>query len=502
MPPSLTLVPDSPNRETIERAIEVAKELKRRREANPLKYMRWLPGQHAFLSSTAKQKCMRSGNQMTGKTTAGVQETHGRCTGTHPYRPDLPKPPVEIMCVGGTHTQSLTIQQKFWNLIDRRELMDDCFFDDKKGAFTGKYPKARYKNGSVVHFESGRGDVLSKAGKTLDAVWIDEPPRSERLYSELRKRIARKNGDLYLTFTPVNAPVEWIKEECEAGRIEDLHFPITVPNLTFVGTNEVICLEDGTPCDQEWLDAYIANELPYEVPVVIGGEWEFRADGQLFRAYRDSGDQAHVSADVEDCEYDFCLGIDHGFDTFAACATLLGVKKRSLYGHHHEVVVLGEWYSDGETTTDQDAEAIVDLARSVAPHLSKRKAWAQLHRVFGDVPHGGKKMSVSRKSNAELMRAIARVLGTNDLKPIIRTVRKPQRSRAFNFKRLHQLMLWPGGFQVHPRCERLRKCLLNSDGRANDQWSHQIDSMRYGINHILLENRTWRLAPAPQVHQV
>ena len=41
-------------------------------------------------------------------------------------------------------------------------------------------------------------------------------------------------------------------------------------------------------------------------------------------------------------------------------------------------------------------------------------------------------------------------------------------------------MVRPGGFTVHPRCERLIESLHRWRGR-DDEWKHAIDGLRYSL---------------------
>lgn len=438
---------------------------------------------------------------MMGKTWAGCAETWWRLTRSHPYRPDLnAKPPPTIIVVGATWPQTNTIQEKMWALCERAQLEESCVFDRAKGALRGKYPTLRLRNGAIAHFTAAAGDVLSIAGKTVDAVWIDEPISDPRLYGELQKRVARRNGDIYMTFTPVNARVDWLKELCEKdleqGGIQDLHYPITVDHLRFVDSGELIRLEDGTPCDQAWLNAYIAETLEYEVPVVIGGEWEFRTEGALWKHYRDSGADSHVCTrdDLPDLDWRACLGIDHGDAEFASCATLVLVHDTG--DGQPQVVVLDEWHSDGSTTTREDAKAILDL---VTRNLEG--GWAGLSAVYGDVPHSGRKRGQGRKSNRQLSAALARELGKpKEALPVpIRPVRKPPGSVNWGHKFIHNAMLTEGAFRVVEDCERTRHCLLAFDGRPNSEESHQIDALRYALTDEIAAGG-WRSRAGPTVH--
>jgi phage terminase large subunit-like protein len=254
----------------------------------PLHYFRWLPAQLAFLKHAGSRVLFRAGNQAQGKTTAGVAELLYRLEGFHPYKEVRPGK-ITALVITATHEQSQNIQRRIHELVDPRLLTEDTIWDNSKGAYRGKYPRVRFRNGSEAVFRSGRGDTLQIAGLTVDYVWIDEPPTSMRVYSEAQKRLLRTGGDLRLTCTPVNAPVEWLRQAVEEGRIEEVHARLTVENMTPVGADSPIRLADGTLASQEWIDSIIEETLPHERPVVIHGEWRMTSLTPCFTAWDPSG---------------------------------------------------------------------------------------------------------------------------------------------------------------------------------------------------------------------
>ena len=415
----------------------------------------------------------------------------------HPYRPDLNmKPPPTIIVVGATWPQVNTIQSKMYELCDKSQLADGCEFDEARGVFVGKYPRIRLKNGGMAIFTAAKGAIISIAGLTIDAAWVDEPLSNPRLYSELWRRVGRKAGDLYMTFTPVNANVDWLKEECEAGQIHDLHFPINDENLRFVDNNEHITLADGTPCDAAWLESEISTCLEYEVPVIFGGEWEFRANGALWKHYRDSGAETHVidRDALPDRDWKVCLGIDHGDRAFAACASLVLVENAG--DGQPTVVVLDEWHSDGSTTSREDARAILAMVQK-----NLTGGWSDLDVAFGDIPHSGTKRGQGRKNNRQLSAALAMEMGQpgEALPTPIKTVRKPPGSVSWGHRFIHNAMLAEGAFSVLEHCEMSRHCLLTFDGRPNSPESHQIDAIRYALNEEIVRGG-WKARSGPTVY--
>lgn len=466
-----------PRREALLQELELERELARRRELRPLDHMSWLPLQVAYFMDMSKRKDARAGNQGHGKTTAGCADVHWRASGRHPFRL-VPPPPVHQWVLSPTERASGIAQRKMWELTDLSELAPESpVFDPRKGAFSGKYPKMMFKNGSTVEFRWGGGDLMNLASGTVHHVWIDEPPESERVYNELQKRLLRTNGDLSMTLTPVNRPVEWLRDRVAAGRIRDIHYSMRPEHLVFAAgprAGQRICLEDGTPCDQEWIDGLIAETSDIEVPVTVHGEWEFRLGGAYFdRAWDES--KLVYDAAIEDTDH-LVLGIDHGDRPGKQVAVLMAVDDRGELPSVHVV----DHYRDevGLASPLEDARGILDML------TRHRIPWSRLKFAGGDRVH--LPGSARQKSNRDLAAQLRKLLGVRQLSPEIRTVKRGegrgQGSLRVGMRWLFHAMV-AGRFSVAPRCEHLIQAgpkvqLLDDD----DGYKDLFDAIRYGLD--------------------
>ena len=118
--------------------------LKSRSVSNPLLYFRPTPPQLDFLSdNTSKVKLLLGGNQV-GKTAAQTVELLHRCLGTHPYIKTDP-PPITAFLITHSHMQSVTIQEKLYEMCPKDALHPDCEFVPGKG-FRGIHPVIRFNN--------------------------------------------------------------------------------------------------------------------------------------------------------------------------------------------------------------------------------------------------------------------------------------------------------------------------------------------------------------------
>lgn len=446
--------------------------------------LRWLPPQDAFLRDDRRIKLLRLGNQWGGKTTAGLSEVDWRCTGRHPFLEVRP-PPIEAWIVCASWAQSISIQTKFWNLCSRDELDARTVFDEVKG-FRGKSPVVRYRNGSIVRFKTTRQGGLQLASATIHVVLVDEPTE-QRIFAELRKRLMRTAGTMLLTLTPINGPVDYLRELSDADAISDHHWPLRAESLIPVGSFEPLRLEDGTPMDQTWVDQIRAETLPHEEPIVVDGEWEVRVEGHTFKAFDPTIPGRHITDVVPPGDLLVCLGLDYGVKDFKQVASLVGVD---LSGEFPAVHVLDERIGDGMTTPEQDAEAVLDMLDAWG------WKWSDLHAATGDKPYdAGKGKGIGRKSNKEMMSALRKLLKKRGqinprakLHPEIQQAKTGKGGGRGSVDRgctwLHRAMLRPGCFTIQPRCVRTIEA-LQKFAMQDDDWKDPIDAIRYA---------TWKFA--------
>ena len=145
---------------------------------------------------------------------------------------------------------------------------------------------------------------------------------------------------------------------------------------------------------------------------------------------------------------------------------------------HHRIMVLDQVQSDGMTTPEQDAKAILDMLKRCGLR------WEDVDRWVGD------RAAISRrggalKSNAMLVQAIERDLRlpVGSWPARIHTAYKPRGSVYAGYRLLQSEML-RGNFTVNPRCQRLIDDLSRFDGRENSKHKHSIDALRYTLELV------------------
>lgn len=155
--------------------------------------------QQRFHKSKAKRKLYFGGNR-SGKTVGGATESIWRLTGRHPYRTDLPQPPVRgrISTVDFVEGLQKIILPEVSRWLPPSDLIN--------GAWEDSYNKSEriltLNNGSTCDFLTYEQDKNKHSGTSRHFVWFDEEP-TEDVFNEDLARLVDTDGDWYLTLTPL-----------------------------------------------------------------------------------------------------------------------------------------------------------------------------------------------------------------------------------------------------------------------------------------------------------
>jgi hypothetical protein len=452
-----------------------------RRTANPIRYIRWLPNQWSFLSSVSLCKQIRHGNQWGGKTTAALSEVIGRCIGEHPlpgHRYDVtPGPGFESWVICDSWSQAVAIMGKLWALLPKDRLHPDTYYDPRSG-FRGKNPLVQFSNGAIIRIKTANQDPKSLASGTIDVALFDEPPPTMRIYTEVMSRLQSKGGALLLAYTPVNAPVEYLRQLVADGKIEDHWCPLTPQALIPVGHTKPMRGQDGQVRDEAWIAALRLQVPPDQAPVVIDGEWEFRARGAYFEGAWDQSSMVHARTPHPAARWH--LGIDHGTLPGKQIALLMAVIDTAT---GPAVFVVDEYVDAlGTATPRVDARGIVDMLRR------NGRTWTpqSLACAYGDRTHmPGRE---EQKSNKDLALHILRELAqTTRLDPPLLTAKRGAGRGAGAVDtggRWLRTAMIEGRFAVHPRCRRLLESLPKYNG-TDDGNKDAVDAVRYGCDMLI-----------------
>lgn len=459
---------------------------------HPLDYARWTEPQAEYLRSTAKRKLLRMGNGG-GKSRVCLADVKYRASKTHPFRPDINrrKGPTKQWIVTVSWKQAVPLMHQFKEMLGPNELRQSPSWDDARG--WGKdSPTLIWPDGSSVGWRTMRQGPLAHAGAELDHILIDEPCLMEH-YRELERRVYRRNGEISHGMTPVNAPgdLQWERDMCADGLIEDLNFPMDQRLFRFTD-GEIRRLVDGTICDEAWIAEQIkAVPLQYREIVINGGWDEIVVDGAFSETFSES---KHVHEFVLDGAELLQLGIDHGSQAFTETAVLVAVDPRTEYP---SIYVLDEYEATKDSPAERDARAILDM---IGRHRAGAKSltWSSLKRATGDIAHYGGRGRINKKSNQELSYEIARELKLGKhqaLTPPIWTAKtgagsNPRGSVYRGVSWLHKALLRDGQVTIHPRCKSLIEALKSYRGGSTDPFGHLVDAFRYSLDPQIVKGQT------------
>jgi phage terminase large subunit-like protein len=201
-------------KESLERAVEIARELERRKSTNRLLDYKPYDYQIKFHNSNATQRLLMAGNRV-GKSLSGAMEMAIHLTGKYPEWWEGRKfgRPIRAWAGGVSNETTRDVCQK--------ELVGQP--DDPSARGTGSVPlddigetvrKAGVPNAMnslvVRHITGGWSRLGFKAyemgkekwmGEQVDVIWLDEEPPAS-IYSQALTRTADKGGSVYMTFTP------------------------------------------------------------------------------------------------------------------------------------------------------------------------------------------------------------------------------------------------------------------------------------------------------------
>ena len=485
---------------TVDASLAATERIQAKVRRAPGAYYRWLPRQDRFLRDPSRRKLIRAGNQHSGKTTVALYEVICRCLGTHPHFTTR-RPPIRCWVVCARVDQSIPIQQKFVDLLPDGVLDNLDRFDPGAG-FRNEAREAVFKNGSRVKFMTTGQDSIAFAGATLDVVLFDEPP-PQRIFHEANKRIMRRGGVILASLTPINGgPMDWLQELTERTppMIKDIWEPLTSASFIPVGAHEPLMLDDGTVLDAAFIKRLEDEGDPYENPIVVHGEWNPRAQGQVFSTFNAS---EHVVGSIQTKpgeHWTVNIGVDHGEVAGKEAAILCFVKRIPQEEGGGEIVfVAAEYVGGSDITIDADAEGIIGMLARYGLD------WGAVDSAWGDKTTTD--AAWRSKGNRDLMAAIRKAMdrkkpGTgrlvtkrNEFQQVKVGEGRAQGSVNLGVKYVNQRILRRGQFLVHESCKHLIKGLQEWDYHPKHPAKDIIDALRYSLNDYIFEGRRLMVIP-------
>jgi len=449
---------------SIKQATKTIRRLKARAVQNPLDYFCPTPPQEAWLKDTSKIKLFLGGNQC-GKTTTGVVELLHRCLGTHPFIQTDP-PPIQAYLITHSHQQSVTIQEKLYNMCPKGALHSTCEFVPGRG-FRGVNPIVRFSNGSIIYIKTAN-QGLGLASFTASFVHVDEPVPQE-VWNEIAARTLRggaggKTGTIAVTMTPVGQDVRYLQKLVEDGVVSCTKAPLTVEATTPKFCRPII--------SQEQIDRISQTYLPIDRAAGLNGDLVVGIpEGRVFDCF----DETMISSlPPPVANYKIAIGIDHGSQPNTQIALLVAINMDDP--HNPWLYVLDEYVS-GAAPPESHVRAILEM-------LARNNIQPGQCTWTGDNVHHGNSQGQGKMSNSLLMRAFESVLRMPMLPFRIRTIRKKRHSVYYGSAMIHSVMA-RRQFFIHPRCTKTIQSIQrwtmksNQSDRSKDPHGHCIDALRY-----------------------
>jgi phage terminase large subunit-like protein len=488
-------------------AVNIVGELARRRERNPLAYLRLTTPQRIVLADPSPIKLWRDGNQL-GKSYSVAVEVITTARGTHPFFRTR-RPPVEILVLSISKEQMEPLHRKIWELLPKDEIDERCGFDPGRG-ITGKPPRVVFTSGpgkgSVIHFATYEQGPKVVAGKTVSLVVLDEPP-PEQMYGEVVPRVMRQRGRIYISMTPTPDMPDctWLRKKVEAGEVAEHNFGLKESNVWLEGAPSPF-LTQGE------IDAYEKSLIRVQREMRMRGAWEPVVEGNwLDNFVREDHVRPFTVDDIAAATRGrpafVFVGYDHGTAPNKE-AIVVGVASGKLVDAHDQRVLseprvwaLAAEMIDGHATPELVVERTAEMLREVGLRERSVDVW------IGDrAAQATSKARPARMSNRQLEIAWAdrlRVASVDDLPFRIDTAFKPAGSVYEGLTLINGLLArrTPEGvpwLQIHPRCVPLIRSFAEHKGEKADPLKDILDGFRYPVQRIVRAGE-WMTSPIAKV---
>lgn len=402
-----------------------------------------------FMDDPSKRIAIRAANR-TGKTRHACARL---------AKVMLSHPNGRYRAVGVNYVQTTRVLGRYLHeFLPPSSLMPGCHYSDENG---WSHQLIRLRNGCTCQMMTDEQPAKAHAGDDLDGVLHDEPPRSEIL-SESQTRVMARNGFIWIAMTPINAPVEYLKEmvEAEDSVWKEYVVSLTPENCPWYSRQQVL----------DWIDEAAASPGTYRQKVY--GDWEGDSVDRTFTGWSpDCIFHGDLDTALMGKPYHLGIGVDHGEGVGKQVAIFAVWTPDEIY-------IIDEVVNETATTPDEDARAILNRLGEWGWRLD------EVHRMVGDVNSAGK-LSGGARINDLLSAALHRQAGFRREAVQIVTPEKGKNSVEYG-ERLVNNALLRGTLHVHSRCANLVRCMRHYSP-GDESMKHAIDALRYLVTPILSE---------------
>ncbi|GDX83827.1 hypothetical protein LBMAG42_56380 [Deltaproteobacteria bacterium] len=413
-----------------------------------------------------------------GKSIAGAYEAWAHLTGRHRWQPDVRASPGWAMVADLENTYPV-VSEKLRQVAPLDLLDSATRYIEGKGWYTNGRRMIRTKRGHTMAFRSGEGSDMSSESGSVGWLWIDEPPVVGKFGGAL-SRVAVAEGPVWMTFTPINRPVAWLRLRTEGdpkrGILPSEEWVQFRPRLT-----EADCTLEGGRVIRSAasIARQVAGYSEWERMQRVYGEWEGISDKRRLSAFS----EAIVRDDmgwIDGYPLHVGIGIDHGEAIGHQVAVLLLWQE---VGGRRRVHVIDEIANEGRTTEADDARAV--LAMLARNGLELR----HVDRIVGDINSSGK-AGAGRSVNGRLTEELNDQAGYPE---VLVEVDNAKKGRIDNGVRDLDLAMMRAGLAIHSRCQRLIESCRYWDGTpATESYKHGLDALRYIAGPLVAHDVTSR----------
>ena len=311
----------------LEKAVEIAREIRKRERYNRIEFYDPYPYQKNFhdTGGSANQRLLMAANRI-GKSYCGSAEMAFHLTGLYPnwWKGRKYRQPITAWCGGVSNETTRDIVQ--------HELLGSP--DDPDAFGSGTIPKnyiikterkpgvPNAKSMALIrHVSGGNSSLFFKAyemgqekwqGRSVDCIWLDEePPRD--IYSQAVTRTLDRQGMVYMTFTPENGMTETV-----ASFLNNLKPGQSINNATWDDASEKVRSMKGHQghLNEGAMEQILASYSPHEREMRRYGRPSI-GSGLVFPIMEE---KIIIDPIAIPEHWPRICGIDFGFDHPTACA--------------------------------------------------------------------------------------------------------------------------------------------------------------------------------------
>jgi len=466
-------------------ALTLARRASQRLRRDPMLDLRLTRPQRQWVETTHPRAVWRDGNRL-GKSWAQAADIVLFARGMHPNQTH--RGALRIVVASESWAQFVPLQRRLWDLLPRAEIHPKLYFSPGQGIKGFKEPVIPFVSGPAAGTEiilcTYQQGAVRLAGGNYHRAYCDEPP-PETFVGELLPRLAQQGGHLRMTFTPTpeSPPLEWLRDKVDAwkagkpGGFAEYNHGLTPENVLVHGGPIPVPYMTAAQIEQ-----FAADCLPVERAMRMQGAWDPLSAGRWLTNY---GPGCHhyspppVGARL-------ALGIDHGAAAGKQAAVLVACTQDGTLAPR--VWVMGESLSDGYTTPEQDARAVLAMLADCGV------GWDDLDVIVGDRPTGRNRFAVA-KSNRDLAQFVAWQLGKKRREVWIDTPKKWAGSVNHGFRIINAIMGREDDGRSHfllaPTCGQLTKAIQSFEGDRRDPHKDILDAARYAIERLVDGSRGW-----------